>query len=58
MKILLLLLVVLVALLMAPVGHGAHRRAPGAGQQAPHQPRHLIRVLRTPQAPKVVRAVR
>ena len=52
MKLLLLLLVVVLAALAPPVSHSAHRRA------APHQRLRPIRVLRTPQAPKVVRAIR
>lgn len=47
----LLLLVVLLAALAPPVSHSAHRRVPGRRL-------HPLRVLRTTQGPKVVRAVR
>ncbi|NML64667.1 hypothetical protein HHL22_05560 [Hymenobacter sp. RP-2-7] len=55
MKILLLILVLLAASLAPPTSRSAHRRARDFGPQVSRHYLRPIRVLRTPQGPKVVR---
>ncbi|MGI4831845.1 MAG: hypothetical protein ACRYFK_00100 [Janthinobacterium lividum] len=55
MRVVLLILVLLAASLAPPTSRSAHRRAPGYGSLVPRRHLHPIRVLRTPQGPKVVR---
>jgi hypothetical protein len=56
MKAALLFLLLLLVALLLPFSHSARHRASGC-EQVPGQRRAPIRVLRTPQAPKVVRTL-